>query len=48
MAKKKEESVSKEAGRDRLAHERMEADREAYRRYWLTLSPRDRERMPEP
>ena len=45
MAKKEKAPESKKEARER---ERIERDRERYLAYWLTLSPRDRERVPEP
>lgn len=45
MAKKEQAPESKKEARER---ERRERDREKYRAYWLTLSPKDRERVPAP
>lgn len=47
MNKPKKEQAPKTPAQKRMA-DRMEDDRRKARTYWLTLSPRDRERVPEP
>ena len=47
MAKKPKEQPP-EPRESTRAREQHESDREKYRAYWLTLDPRDRERLPEP
>ena len=51
MTKRKEEPVRPEskAGREvRVMSAMVRAGDALYRAYWLSLSPRDRERLPEP
>jgi len=49
MPKRKEEALVEPEDRGRkFIRARLESDRLKYLAYWLTLSPRDRERVPEP
>ena len=49
MPKRKEEAPAPLEPRGaKFARERLESDRLKYLAYWLTLSARDRERVPKP
>ena len=46
--KRKEEPVSQETRAERFARIQAEESNRKYREFWLTLDPRDQERMPRP
>jgi len=48
MKPKAEAPAPREDRGAKFVKERLESDRIKYLAYWLTLSPRDRERVPEP
>ena len=49
MPKRREESpVEPEDRGAKFTRERLESDRLKYLAYWLTLDPRDQERVPKP
>ena len=49
MPKRKEEAPAPREDRGaKFVNARLESDRLKYLAFWLTLSPRDRERVPEP
>ena len=49
MVKPKDEAPAPREDRGtKFIRERLESDRLKYLAYWLTLDPRDRERVPKP
>jgi hypothetical protein len=47
MVKRKEPDPPPDRIKDSM-QARLASDRDAYRAYWLTLDPRDQERLPAP
>ncbi len=48
MKKAKEEPAPRETRAERFARVQAEESNRRYREFWLTLNPRDRERVPQP
>ena len=48
MPRRKEAPVEPEDRGAKFIRAKLESDRLKYLAYWLTLSPQDRERVPEP